>query len=209
MKGFMMKSFPSDFRRRQVLAGLSASGLVMAAPGPVLALTTEEARALIDRLVAEINAVINSGKPEKAMYADFEKIFARYAYVSGIARTILGPPARTASKAQMKAFTAAFQGYMARKYGKRFREFIGGRIIVQSARPLKSFFEVKTTAVLRGEPPFEVSFMVSDVSGRSLFFDMLIEGISLLKAEKAEIGAMLDRRRGDIDKLIEDLRRAG
>ncbi len=109
----------------------------------------------------------------------------------------------------MKAFTAAFQGYMARKYGKRFREFIGGKIIVQSARPLKSFFEVKTTAVLRGEAPFEVTFMVSDVSGKNLFFDMLIEGISLLKAEKTEIGAMLDKRRGNIDKLIEDLRRAG
>ena len=34
------------------------------------------------------------------------------------------------------------------------------------------------------------------------FFDLLIEGISLLKTERTEIGAMLDRRRGSIDQLI-------
>ena len=142
------------------------------------------------------------------MYRDFEKIFADYAYVSGIARTVLGPPARSASKAQMAAFTRAFQRYMGRKYGKRFREFIGGRVIVKGARRIKSFYEVTTTAILQGEAPFTVTFMVSDVSGKGLFFDMLIEGISLLKVEKEEIGAMLDRRRGDLDKLIADLRNA-
>jgi phospholipid transport system substrate-binding protein len=38
---------------------------------------------------------------------------------------------------------------------------------------------------------------------------MFIEGISLLKAERTEIGAMLDRRKGDIDAMIADLKRAG
>jgi phospholipid transport system substrate-binding protein len=38
---------------------------------------------------------------------------------------------------------------------------------------------------------------------------MLIEGISLLKAEKSEIGSLLDKNRGDIDKMIADLSKAG
>jgi len=50
---------------------------------------------------------------------------------------------------------------------------------------------------------------VSDRSGQDLFFDMVIEGISLRLSERTEIGAMLDRRRGDIDGLIQDLRSAG
>ena len=62
---------------------------------------------------------------------------------------------------------------------------------------------------LSGQAPFEVIFRVSDKSGRNLFFDIVIEGISLLKTERTEIGAMLDKRRGDIDALIQDLRRAG
>ena len=47
------------------------------------------------------------------------------------------------------------------------------------------------------------------VSDRNLFFDLLIEGISLLKSERAEIGAMLDRNRGNIAALVQDLRKAG
>jgi phospholipid transport system substrate-binding protein len=195
--------------RRSFSATLSAFALAAVVPLPSLALTDSGAAALIGKLVGDINTVINSGKSESAMYAEFERIFARYADVPTIARTTLGPAARGASSGQMSAYTKAFQGYISRKYGKRFREFIGGKIEVQGARAIKSFYEVQTVAILKGEPPFAVTFLVSDKSGKDLFFDMLIEGISLLKAERTEVGAMLDRRRGDIDGLVADLKTAG
>jgi phospholipid transport system substrate-binding protein len=195
--------------RRSVLSVLMAGAAGLALSGPALALNTDEARQLIDRLVGEINTVINSGKTEAAMYGDFERIFTKYADVPIIARSALGVAARSASAAQMNAFTLAFRGYISRKYGKRFREFIGGELKVEQARAVKSFFEVKTTAYLRGEAPFEVVFLVSDKSGRDLFFNMYIEGVNMLATERTEIGAMLDARRGNIDLLIEDLKTAG
>ena len=204
-----MGLFPSDPTRRRFLAGTTAFGALVLYGAPGWALTEADAKSLVDKVVADINRIIASGKSEKAMYRDFEKVFADYAYVSGIARTVLGPPARTATKAELAAFTKAFQAYMGRKYGKRFREFIGGKVIVKGAKKIKSFYEVTTTALLAGEPPFTVTFMVSDVSGKGLFFDMLIEGISLLKVEKSEIGAMLDKRRGNLGQMIEDLKKAG
>ena len=208
MKDFMMRSRINESTRRTFVAGLIAGPAALAAPS-AFALSETEARRLIDRAVGDINAVINSGKSERAMYGDFEKIFRKYADVPTIARSALGPPARSASSAQMKAFTSAFSGYLSRKYGKRFREFIGGKIEVQGARKVKSFQEVKAVATLRGQPPFAISFMVSDRSGSDRFFDLLIEGISLLKSERAEIGAMLDKRRGNIDAMVKDLRKAG
>lgn len=200
---------PSNPTRRRVLGaslvtmGLSLFGL------PALALDDRRARALIDQVVSDINRVITSGQPLSRMISDFERIFTRYADVSIIARSTLGADANRASAAQIKAYTAAFQGYIARKYGKRFNEFVGGRIEVNTVRQVKSWHEVKSTAYLRGQSPFEVSFLVSDRSGRDLFFDMIIEGISLRLSERTEIGAMLDRRNGDINALIEDIKRAG
>lgn len=204
-----MTSMQSDGRRRALLGGLLAAAVLAGLPHRGLALTSSEARRLIDRVVSDINAVINSGKSERAMFRDFESIFRRYADVPTIARSALGPPARTASPEQLARFAEAFTGYLARKYGRRFREFIGGQIVVTGARNLRNFQEVQAVAKLRGQAPFAVSFMVSDRSGENRFFDLLIEGISLLKSERAEIGAMLDRRRGDIDALIEDLKKAG
>ncbi len=202
-------SSKNEIGRRGFLTA-TAGFAVMAATGATsaAALTTGEARALVDRVVGDINSIINSGKSKQAMYRDFEGIFSRYGDVPTIARSALGPAARSASQAQLSAFGTAFGSYLARKYGAQFREFIGGKIEVRDTRQARNFVEVRSVAVLRGRSPFAVSFMVSDRSGRDKFFDIVIEGISLLKTERVEIGAMLDRRRGDIDRLISDLRSA-
>ncbi|WP_135506026.1 MlaC/ttg2D family ABC transporter substrate-binding protein [Roseovarius aestuariivivens] len=195
--------------RRHLLTTAAAAGLCAALPLPALALTEARAKTLVDQVVSEINRVINSGKSVSGMIGDFERIFVRYADVNIIARSTLGADARRASSAQMRAFTDAFRGYIARKYGKRFREFIGGQITVTGVRPVKSWHEVRARVDLRGQAPFDVLFLVSDRSGRDLFFDLVIEGISLRLSERTEIGAMLDRNRGNIDGLVNDLRRAG
>lgn len=197
---------PNEVTRRQALgtcAAALATGLaVIAAPGRVWAFDIGQARSLIDEVTSQVTSVINSGASEAKMLAKFEQIFVSYSDVPVIARSALGPAARQATPAQMAAFTKAFQGYMSRKYGRRFREFIGGKIEVVDARPVKTYFEVISTAYLQGEAPFDVRWHVSDKSGRPLFFNIIIEGINMLSTERTEIGAMLDKQGGDLDKLI-------
>ena len=192
--------------RRDFGLTLAAAMAVTALPFPALALTAEAAKSLVDKTVADINSIINSGKSEGAMLKDFERLFTNYADVPAIARSVLGTAARSASKAQLSAYTKAFQGYISRKYGRRFREFIGGQIDVADARPVKSYFEVVSTARLKGQSPFEVRWHVSDKSGKSLFFNIIIEGVNMLASERTEMGALLDQRGGDLDRLIADLK---
>lgn len=193
--------------RRGLLVGAAAAmGAAMASP--VLALDVASARELIDRAVGEVNKIINSGRSEAQMYSSFEALFVKYADVQVIARSALGPAARTASAGEMQAFTKAYQGYIARKYGSRFREFIGGRIEVMDAKPIKTYFEVISVAYLQGESPFDLRWHVAEKGGRRLFFNIIIEGVNMLATERAEIGAMLDKRRGNVAQLIEDLKRA-
>lgn len=191
--------------RRHFLVGLGAAGSALVA-APAFALNEASASDLINRLVADINTVIASGKGEGAMYGDFERIFERYSDTSYIAAYAMGVDARRASAAQKNAFSDAFQKYIARKYGSRFREFIGGRLEVTGVKQVKKWYEVSCVAYLRGQSPFEVTFHVSDRSGRDLFFNMFIEGVNLLLTERTEIGAMIDRNSGDLDKMIADLK---
>ncbi len=196
--------------RRQAngLIGAALASFTLA-PSAAQALDTASAKRLIDALVGEINGIIGSGKSENAMYRDFERVFAKYGDTSYISAYAMGNDGRRASGPQKKAFSKAFQTYISRKYGSRFREFIGGRLEVKAVRQVKSWYEVKTTAFLRGESPFEVTFLVSNRTGRDKFFNMFIEGINLLLTERTEIGAMIDRRGGDINAMIGDLKRAG
>ncbi|SDF69294.1 phospholipid transport system substrate-binding protein [Celeribacter baekdonensis] len=197
-----MSNFARNFglSRRALLTSMAA---VAAFPTAGFAFSESQAEALIDKVVGDINAIINSGKSEAAMYVDFERTLVRYADMPNISRSVVGPPARSASAAQMAAFTKAFQTYIARKYGSRFREFIGGKIEVNTTQKVNSIYDVRCTAILKGEPPFAISFIVADKSGK--FIDLTIEGISLLKSERAEIGAMLDKVGGSIDKLTASL----
>ena len=191
---------------RRVFLALGASSLIA---GPAFAITNGEATRLVNALVGEINTVIASGKSESAMIKDFEKIFGKYADVPTIARSALGPTARSTSAADLAAFTKSYRGYIARKYGKRFREFVGGAITVKKTVNRGKYFEVVSNVRLRGSSPFDISFRVSDRSGKDLFFDIIIEGISLLSSERVEIGALLDRRGGSVPRLTRDLRSLG
>ena len=194
---------PVSMNRRGFLLGTLAMAGTTAAPA--WALTERGARQLVDRVIEDINKVIASGKSDAAILRDFERLFQRYADVNIMAQYALGNDGRSASNAQKRAFSDAFSGYISRKYGRRFRDFIGGRVEVESARAIRSGYEIKTTVYLQGQNPYEVAFHVSDRSGQDKFFNIYIEGVNLLLTERTEIGAMLDKRGGDINALIRDL----
>ncbi|MFK7746535.1 MAG: phospholipid-binding protein MlaC [Roseobacter sp.] len=196
-----------DFNRRTFL--LSAAAFTAFATRPAFALSENAARSLVNQVVGEIQTVIASGKSDAAILKEFERLFVRYADVNIMAQYALGNDGRSASNSQKRAFADAFKGYISRKYGKRFRDFVGGRVEVQSAREIRSGYEIKTKAYLTGQSPYEVTFHVSDRSGRDKFFNIYIEGVNLLLTERTEIGAMLDRRGGDINAVVADLKKAG
>lgn len=204
-----MLSDVNAITRRGVLALLGGAAMLAALPRRALAVSPNAAVALVQQAVDEVYSVINSGQSPAAMYRQFEGIFARHSDVDAIARTLLGPAARTASSADYAAYRTALQGFIARKYGKRFREFVGGRVEVTGAKPVKSFISVTSTAYLRGQEPFTVEWHVSDRSGRVLFFNLIIEGVNMLATERAEINAMLAKRKGDVAALARDLTTAG
>lgn len=192
------------FSRRRVLA-LTGAGALAALPMPSFALTSGQAEGLVNSAVGDINSVISSGANINSMVRSFKGIFDRYADTAYLAAYALGNDGRSASAAQKSAFADAFGIYLANKYGRRFNEFAGGQIEVQDSRPVNSYIEVRTVAILRGQSPFQVDFHVSDRPGRPVFFNLIIEGINMLLSERQEIGAMLDARGGNLDALIRDL----
>lgn len=202
-----MTRIPNSTRREFLGRGVLAVAVLAALPAQ--ALTGNQAIALVRATVDEVLATVNSGRAPAQMYPAFQSIFNRRADIDAMARAALGPTARQLGTQDFAAFRQAMSGYVARKYGKRFQEFLGGRIEVGAARQLKSFWSVDSTAYLRGQTPTRVEWHVSDRSGQVRFFNLIIEGVNMLASEREEIAAMLARRRGDVRALIADLQRAG
>ncbi|HHY02828.1 MAG TPA: ABC transporter substrate-binding protein, partial [Paracoccus sp.] len=174
----MPNSTRRDFLGRGVLAVAVLAAL------PAQALTGNQAIALVRATVDEVLATVNSGRAPAQMYPAFETIFNRRADIDAMARAALGPTARQLGAQDFAAFRQAMSGYVARKYGKRFQEFLGARIEIGAARQLKSFWSVDSTAYLRGQSPTRVEWHVSDRSGQVRFFNLIIEGVNMLASER-------------------------
>lgn len=202
------RSHSNDLSRRAllILGGAAAVTLPMSAH----AMSTADAEALILKVTQEVQGVINSGKSEAAIIRDFERMFDRYTNVRSIAGTVLGPPWRSASPAEQKAYVDAFKGYVSRKYGKRFREFQGARIEVTTSRDFgaKGIF-VQSVVKTSKWAPFPVEWHVIERNGRLEFFDLSIEGVKLISTERSEIRALLNANGGSVGKLAQALQRLG
>ena len=177
--------------------------------GPALAISKGRAIKLVESLVGEISLMINSVKTETELTGTFERIVAKYADMNVISRSTLGPRARGASESELRTFKKAFQRYFARKYSKQFLNFSGNQIILKDTQDRGKFFEVGASIIVDGSSNIDVNFRVSDRSGEPRFFDIILEGISLLASERVEIGALLDNSQGDIGLLIKNIEELG
>jgi len=187
---------------------LSLAAAVAVHPQLSLALSEQSATALVEEVVEAFRKIIRSGESEAAMIEDFERLFATYGHIDVISRYVLGPEARDVSASEFARYEKAFRGYMARKYGGRFRLFIGGRVEIGQAVRKEKFVEVVTTSVLQTMEPFEVVYTISEYQGKERFHDIKIAGVSVLTLERSEVQAMLDQNNGDIDGLIATLQKA-
>ncbi len=195
---------PSALSRRFLLAtGLAAVLNASVFLGPARADASARAQDLVAALSQEMMALLRGGRSDAQLVADFERILSRYGDMQIVAASVLGPPWRGASSAQKQAFTTAFQGYLARKYGKQFRDYDDASVAIRRARDGgKSGVLVETAITRTGRQPFAVEWQVSERSGAPRVVNLIIEGVSLLTNERAEVGALLEASGGNVDRLI-------
>lgn len=181
------------------ILGTALTGLA----GPAAANPAARAQTLVTQISAELTQVLRSGRGEAQVYGDFERILARHGDMPAVAASVLGPPWRSLTPAQKGAFVTAFQSYLARKYGRQLREFQDARIEVTGARDAGRAGVLVTTRVLRpGREPVAVDWQISERAGSPRAVNLIIEGVSMLANERAEVGAMLEAQGGNVDALI-------
>lgn len=204
------RSLSSDLNRRSFIAGSLLSVALPLFATKVKAATTAQAEKLIFEVVGIVQNIINSGKSEGSMIQSFEGVFRKYGHVQTISRSVLGPAWKSASAGDQKAYVEALQGYLARKYGKHFRSFIGASIDVVGSKDFgRKGIIVETVVKSPSFAPTTVEWHVVEAGGQLRFFDMYIEGVKLISTERSEIRALLDRNGGSVGQLAQALTAMG
>lgn len=200
----------SDLSKRRFLALGGSSALVALAGRPALAISTSQASGLVQNVVTQVLALVNSGQSQQAVLTGFERIFAANADVQTIARTVMGRPWRTATDAQKSAFIQAYQDYIGSIYGNQFREYRGSTVTLGGVKDQgQKGVLVNSTVKVPGQAPFAIDWQVIDRGGQPKLFDLYIEGVSMLITGRTEIASILEASGGNIDRMIATLQRGG
>ena len=197
-----MKHLATSALRGATLAVALTASLATA---PARASDNAAAAALVNEVFAKIEAVATANLSDADIASAIEGLFRQHADVVILARSSLGPDSRRATPEQLHAFTDAFVRYISRQYAGSFSSFTGGSVEVKNVSEVRSWREVQSVVHLDGNEPIEVIFLISDRTGENLFFDMIVEGISLRRTLQVEIVGILEAHNGDIDKVIAEI----
>lgn len=201
---------------RRVVLGRAALGVAVALVPGILpsragALDGAEATSHVVATIDEVVALVNAPGAAADKAARLRAIMERRAAMPEIARFAAGVAWRSMDAQQQARFVDAFSKFVSAIYVGRFEEYSGAAVtgkvyeIGQVVDAGKKGILVKSSIVRQGEAPVSVDWLVTDRPGRVVIADIVIEGVSMLVTQREEIGAMLESRGGDIEKLIQDL----
>lgn len=194
----------TSIKRRHLLGGAVAASLI-GGLRPAFALSSAQAIDLVNQITNAIFSELSVKRSGNERVANFERIFIKYADVPRIAQQALGAPWRSATKPQKKAYVRAFSRYMAHSYGRRFEGFTGAKVKVGKSEAASRGQLVNSIVTLKDQQSYDVQWLIIEGRGGIRMLNLYIEGVSALSDVRVQIGTILDKNGGDIDKLIAHL----
>jgi phospholipid transport system substrate-binding protein len=185
---------------------LGAALATIAAPRGVLAVEPTEARAFIEKLVADLTAILERTSSSDSRVNEFLTLFRRTTALPDIARFTMGLNWRGMTDSQKQRFVDAFERYAARVYAARIGDYNGQTIDVTGAQDVgRKGVLVQSILKSPGAQDVAVDWLVNDRNGPLQLVDIIAEGVSVAISQREEFAAMVDQRSGDIDRFIKDL----
>lgn len=199
-------------RRAMILGLLAAIG--WSGAWPARALEADAARAHVEATIEQILQLITANRPRAETAEALRAIFEQRTALPQLARFTAGRHWRQMSDTDRARFTESFSNYVAFVYAGYFRKFEGDIADLRAVVSIQGVEDagakgivVKTEIRPTRRLGISIDWLVSDRSGKIAISDLRVEGISLAITQREIIGAMLEARDGDVDRLIADLKR--
>lgn len=193
------------FGRRR-LAGLTMA-IVALLPFAARADDADLAEKFIDKLLKDLSAVVNGGKPVDTQKAAMRQIVFDAVDVDGVARFCLGRFWRTATPQQQKDYTEIFRNVMVSNITGKVGEYQGVSFTVGKAQMRAEEIAVASIVNRPGNAPNKVDWLVAVTAGKLKVIDVIAEGTSLRLTQRSDYGAFLGRNNNDVQALINALKK--
>ena len=178
--------------------------LLLAFAGPAPA--DEGAGGFIRELAANVlPQLTDPATPLDERRARFREVLSRDFDLDKIGKLVLGRHWRRAKPAQRADFRKLLENYLSGLYANRFEDLAGLRIKVDGVRDFEDWSMVYTTAMRTEGQPVLLDWRVDRKDGGYAITDLVIEGVSMVIAQREEFSAIV-LESGGLDGLLLKLR---
>lgn len=156
-----------------------------------------------------IEQIINANVSKAEKQARFKKLFNESLDLDFIGKYVLGRYWRTATPQQKTEFINTYRELNTKVWSERFDEFKGRNFEFKGTTPSNSEGQIFVNTVVpmeQGEPA-GVVWRVKQDGNKFKIIDIIIEKVSLTMANRNEYTAYIKNNGGNIDALINDLKR--
>lgn len=184
--------------------------VVFAWVGPAAADTarTERAEAFIETLAVDAISKLTDGAVARTQRVrDLAAMLDERFAGERIARWVLGRHWKRADDAQQARYMRTYRRYMIEAYVDRFTRYNGETLtIVKTDIHDDKDVIVRTIMERPGIPePFKVDWRLRDTDGVVLVLDIMVEGVSMAQAQRAEFASAMRTVNGDMDAFLDEL----
>ena len=154
-----------------------------------------------------ISSLTSKTLTEKERQQKFRKLLNSYFDINGIGKWALGRYWRKTSKSERLEYLVLFENLIINTYANRFSQYTKEKLPVKSSSRRGKFALVKSQINGGKEKPIRIEWRVISPDGNYKVFDIIVEGVSLLRTQRSEFSSVIRRNGGKISGLLAALRK--
>ena len=154
-----------------------------------------------------ISSLTSKTLTEKERQQKFRKLLNSYFDINGIGKWALGRYWRKTSKSERLEYLVLFENLIINTYANRFSQYTKEKLTVKSSSRRGKFALVKSQINGGKEKPIRIEWRVISPDGNYKVFDIIVEGVSLLRTQRSEFSSVIRRNGGKISGLLAALRK--
>ena len=160
---------------------------------------------LIKEVVDEASRILSSSDPVEAKIINLNDLAENNVDINRIAKYTLGKHRKTISDEKINKYFKLYKKYFLKNFSSRLIDYTNPEIIIVDENVINENFTIVNTILeaTSKNPELKISWrVITKNPNKPLILDLLIEGLSLAKAQKEEFNSIIKNSDGDINALF-------
>ena len=160
---------------------------------------------LIKEVVDEASRILSSSDPVEAKIINLNDLAENNVDINRIAKYTLGKHRKTISDEKINKYFKLYKKYFLKNFSSRLIDYTNPEIIIVDENVINENFTIVNTILeaTSKNPELKISWrVITKNPNKPLILDLLIEGLSLAKAQKEEFNSIIKNNDGEINALF-------